>query len=365
MATTNIEVTSTCIYYISKILNEELSQGYINNIQQINEEYIKIKIHKQQTKQLIIMPNICFLSNYSLQTLPLTGFIKYLRNTLYNQKIKEIKQDKNNRVIYLKLDKYYLIFELFSNSNIILTDTNYKIISSKQKETWKDRTIKKNEIYLFPNGEDIKEKNIQEILNQTKKTIGDKPTKKQIISYFVKNYNISPYELEKIEYTENTQLEEYIGNLKKIFEYKNPKFIIDEYNGKKIISVTENQKETYENNIFEEINQLFLKEYIKKKIEGKNIKKQKIENVLKQQIESKQTIERKIGELDKEAQEIYNHLTLIDDINKQIQIATNKKIDKTEIINKLNNYFLQQKICVKIKDIDLKNKTYTLVVENN
>ncbi len=201
MATTNIEVTSTCIYYISKILNEELSQGYINNIQQINEEYIKIKIHKQQTKQLIIMPNICFLSNYSLQTLPLTGFIKYLRNTLYNQKIKEIKQDKNNRVIYLKLDKYYLIFELFSNSNIILTDTNYKIISSKQKETWKDRTIKKNEIYLFPNGEDIKEKNIQEILNQTKKTIGDKPTKKQIISYFVKNYNISPYELEKIEYT--------------------------------------------------------------------------------------------------------------------------------------------------------------------
>ena len=87
-------------------------------------------------------------------------------------------------MICFELDSFNLIFEFFAKSNIILTDKEFKIITSKQKEEWKDRTIKKFEIYKFPEGKDITQINEKDIIENEKK---------EIIREITKKYQIAPY----------------------------------------------------------------------------------------------------------------------------------------------------------------------------
>jgi predicted ribosome quality control (RQC) complex YloA/Tae2 family protein len=342
-----METTSTAFYYISKNLEEEIKNGYINSIQTIDKNVWKIKIHRKKTKQLIINPYICFLSEYQIPVTNIGGFEKYLKKKLYNQKVWDIKQHKNNRLIYLKLDKYYLIFEFFSKSNIILTDNEFKIITSKQKEEWKDRTIKKGEIYKFPVGEDLKEKTDTEINLEFK----DKE-KKQIISELAKKYNIAPIESNLILEKNN------LNNIKELYNYKNPLLTLKKHNNKDIITVTDNNK----NNIYINIEKIFLEKYKEQKIESKNKKKQKLENILKEQKKTIKKFEEKISCLEKEAQQIYSYFTYIDEINKQIEKALKKKIHSNEIINKINNQLNKINQPLKIININQKNKTYKLEI---
>ncbi len=353
-----INATSTVFYYVIKNLEEELVNGYINNIQSIDEQTIKIKIHKTKTKQLIVNPNICFLSEYILPTTDTNGLISFLKKKLFNQRIHEVKQDKNNRVIYFKLDKYYLIFEFFSNSNIILTDLEFIVVTSKQKEEWKDRIIKKGEKYNFPNNIDFKEQSEKEIIEIIEKELNKKInelTKKELISFLVKKYSLPPVDIEVVVGEKEKITKDTIKHIKEIYNYKNPRIIILDRNEQKIISVVNEEGQLYN-----ELENYYLEIYKDRAAETNTTKKEKREVILEEQTIAKTKFEKEIERLNKEGELIYSYFTYIDQINKQIEIATTKKVNEKEIITKINDYLLKSKLSFEIKSINQKKKTYTI-----
>jgi len=349
-----IELTSTAFYYISKQLESELLLGYINNVQTINKDVWKIKIHKGKTKQLIVTPEMCLLTTLELPVGEIGGFEKYLKKKLYNQRIHEIKQNKNNRLIYFKLDKYYLIFEFFSSSNIILTDLEYKIITSKQKEEWKDRTIQKGETYIFPFGKDLKETKKLELYEEIKSL----NLKEQII-LLTKKYNIAPMESKKI-ISENKK--ETIDKLYEIYNFKNPTITLEEQKEKKIVFSVKENKEMQEN-IFKELETKYFENFKEKKVEQKSTKKDKILKIIKEQENTKKEYEIKVNSLEKEGEFIYSYFNVVEAINKDIQTALLKKIPTKEIITKINQNLLKKNHPFEINNIDQKNKTYKIILK--
>lgn len=105
-----------------------------------------------------------------------SGFCMQLRKYLNNAFIKRLDQKDTERIVVLELEKkntYYLIIELFSKGNIILTDNEYKIIGTLQWQRWKDRIIKPKEVYCFPqpgtNWKKLTAKSLHEITKKSEK----------------------------------------------------------------------------------------------------------------------------------------------------------------------------------------------------
>ena len=350
-----LDVTSTAFFYIVKELETEFLNGYINNIQLVNYEennILKFKIHKTKTKELIITPQILFVTDLIYPTNPeCGGLIKFLKKKLYNQKIHEIKQDKNNRVIYFKLDAYYLIFEFFSNSNIILTDHEFNIVTAKQKEEWKDRIIKKNEKYLFPQNKDIKEVDIKQLMDETKDF-----DLKQTISYLVKEYNTYP------GYLVGDTKEEVVKRLKEIYSFNNPLLYLEEKGEKEIVVVRENDSVVDNYKFFEAISKHYIENIKIDNVKEEVTKTKKQNSILESQEKTKEEYLEIANTLQKEGEAIYSYFQTIEKINEQIRLARDKKINETEIIEKLNLYFSKNQKELKVTKIDLKNKTYTLEI---
>ncbi len=358
MSDMKLDITSTAFFYIVKELQNEFLNGYINNIQLVNyvsNDVLKIKIHKGKTKELIVTSQVLFVTDLVLPVnLECGGLIKFLKKKLYNQRIQEINQDKNNRVVYFKLDDYYLIFEFFSKSNIILTDLEFNIVTAKQKEEWKDRAIKKNEKYYFPQGEDITKKTKKELLKETEEL-----HLKGTISFFVKKYNIYSGYINEL-----TTKQKIIEKAIKLYSYKNVKLCFEEIDNKSIVLVAACKDKQEVVDFFKEISGHYVKniQLLETKIETNGKNKQEI--ILAGQLKTKKEYEKITKELEEEAQKIYGYFQIIEKVNQQIKIARGKKIAPEEIIKTLNDYFAKNYTELKIKSIDTKETSYVLEIKD-
>jgi predicted ribosome quality control (RQC) complex YloA/Tae2 family protein len=303
----------------------------------------QIKIHKKESKNFIVSEDICFLSEYKFPLDTIEGFEKYLKKKLDNQKIHQISQNENNRLIYFKLDKFYLIFEFFSKSNIILTDLDFKIITSKQKEEWKDRIIAKDEIYKFPDSTQIQ--NYKKDIN---KEITDL-SKPELIKYFSKKFNIAPVELNKLE-------EITVKNILEIYEIKNPILEIQKNNYVLV-------KEKKNTNLFYEIEEHYLKKYSQKITKKEDKKITKAKKILTEQEKYKKELLNKIKILKQEGDNVYLYFTKIDQINNSINKALEKEVPIKTIIEKINKVLKDNKNSLEIKKIDRKSKSYILYIK--
>ncbi|MBF0713507.1 NFACT family protein [Gemella sp. GH3] len=126
-------------------LNNELSYGRINKINNISNNEIIFTIRKNTKKKLLISINpqksrIHLTNNkYENPKYP-SNFCTVLRKYLTNGYIINFSQTNNDRIIFMKIKNndelgyehiYYLIVELMGrHSNIIITDNNYKIIEA-------------------------------------------------------------------------------------------------------------------------------------------------------------------------------------------------------------------------------------------
>jgi len=139
--------------YFEKFLDNNLTNTYIQKIQPLekNENALKIKIKSKEVNfDFIVYEGFLFLTKYNYKTCEKNSFCKNLEKELANERILKIEQNNFEKVIIFETRNNYLIFELFSHNNIILTDKNYKIIASQSKERWADREIGINKKYLFP-----------------------------------------------------------------------------------------------------------------------------------------------------------------------------------------------------------------------
>lgn len=156
-----------------------LSHGKVSQIyHQENEEFV-LQLHAPgEGKQLLkIVPGkfLCLTDNKEVPLRP-SGFCMQLRKYLSHATINKIYQQESERIVVFELEKltmFFLIVELFSKGNIILTDKDYMIITVLDRQIWKDRTVKPGEKYLFPtpgtNWKKLTENQLATILHKSDK----------------------------------------------------------------------------------------------------------------------------------------------------------------------------------------------------
>lgn len=132
--------------------NQILVNGFINKIQTTNEGFLKLKIHTKQGDKTVLANKKAIL--ISKKSVPAKqnpgGFSSFIKKFIFNQRIISLKQKEFDRIIIMEFPTVFLIFELFSKGNVILCDKKFKIIRAMIREKWKDRELKKDEIYKFP-----------------------------------------------------------------------------------------------------------------------------------------------------------------------------------------------------------------------
>ena len=152
------KLSSFDIYVIVSEL-QDLKDSYIDNIYQLTRDEFLIKIKNINTKQKdnIFIRNgklICTtLKQFETPAKP-TTFAMTLRKYLLNGTITGITQHEFDRIIKLKISRkdgdYILVFEFFSDGNIILVNPEGKIILPLIKQHWAHRSIVGNVQYVPP-----------------------------------------------------------------------------------------------------------------------------------------------------------------------------------------------------------------------
>ncbi len=142
---------------LAAIINELqfLKNGKISQIYHQNEELL-LQLHTPSLRKqfLKIIPGklLCLTINKNPPLRP-SGFCMQLRKYLDNAVITDLYQKDAQRIVVLELEKkeaYFLIIELFSKGNIILTNHAFNIIGVLQPQIWKDRVVKAKQDYVFP-----------------------------------------------------------------------------------------------------------------------------------------------------------------------------------------------------------------------
>lgn len=156
-----------------------LVNGKVSQIYHPESKVLLLQLHAPgRGKQLlkIISGKWLCLTQQKESALKPSGFCMQLRKYIDNAIIKDLYQQGSERVIVFELDKlekYFLIVELFSKGNVILTDAKNVIITALENQEWKDRTIKPKEKYVFPplevNWKEVSVKKVQEVLKKSEK----------------------------------------------------------------------------------------------------------------------------------------------------------------------------------------------------
>ncbi len=143
-------------YYLIRELNEKLGGAFLKKISLLSQSKIRLSFYKQGEKHmLLLMPGkALYLTKYREDAIAPTSFIMKLRKHLSNAVLKKISQINFDRIISLEFTKkdetFFLIFEQFSDGNIILCDKNMKIIAALKIQKFSYRLIKPREPYSPP-----------------------------------------------------------------------------------------------------------------------------------------------------------------------------------------------------------------------
>lgn len=156
-----------------------LVNGKVSQIYHQEKNQLLLQLHAPgKGKQLLKIIPGKLLCLTALKNAPLrpSGFCMQLRKYINNSIIRNLYQKNSERAVILELEKeqkYFLIIELFSKGNIILTDDLFVIITALEHQQWKDRIIKPKEKYIFPplevNWKELTEKQLQDILKKSEK----------------------------------------------------------------------------------------------------------------------------------------------------------------------------------------------------
>lgn len=156
-----------------------LVNGKISQIYHPESSVLLLQLHAPgRGKQLlkIVSGKWLCLTQQKESALRPSGFCMQLRKYIDNAVIKNLYQQGSERAVVFELEKqekYFLMVELFSKGNIILTDAKKVIITALEAQEWKDRTIKPKEKYVFPpletNWKELTVKNLQDILKKSEK----------------------------------------------------------------------------------------------------------------------------------------------------------------------------------------------------
>lgn len=166
---------------LTALINELqfLVNGKLSQIYHQDEKELLLQFHVtgrgKQLLKIIAGKLLCITENKDAPLKP-SSFCMQLRKYLEGAFLKALYQKDAERVVVFELEKkegYYLIIELFSKGNVVLTDKEYQIIGVLEEQIWKDRAVKPKEKYIFPvaghNWKTIREKEMETVLHHSDK----------------------------------------------------------------------------------------------------------------------------------------------------------------------------------------------------
>jgi len=213
--------------FLVSALVEELSfleNAKLSKINQVGEELFLFKFQKERKKHDILFEvGKRFNETKFKITIPKRKAMlaTLLQKKVGNKFLKKVYQYNFDRVVVLQFDDYNLIFEFFSHGNMIFTDKDFKILNTFRSETWKDRTLKKGEVYKFPKSAELDFKKLF--------------TKSDVVRSLAMNLKIGGVyaekicELAKVNKNKKKPTLDEIKNLEKAFKkiQKNKKFVFE------------------------------------------------------------------------------------------------------------------------------------------
>ncbi len=373
-----MQITNLTLAY--QILEmQELLNGYINKIQQIEKDVFRFKIHtKEGTKNVIINPSTFYISQYKLAARKNpTGFASFLHKNLYNKRVLSLKQHEADRIAIMEFRDYFLIFEFFHDSNMILTNKEMEIISAFKKQEWKDRTIKKGEIYKFPSSKGISPKEIS--LKEMKVIFAE--SSNDAIRTLVSGVNIAPIaaeeslflagieKKEKAEKLDEKQLKKLHSVVKKMYSEAKKANLKPIIAGDLLLpyafkSINDEQLRTKSLNEF--LDGHFSESLSARKVEPVKAEKEKqikkAEFSLKQQLDAREKFNKQVDESKIKAELIYGNFSELQELFDAINAALAKGATEKEIMYKMSLAAKKGNKAAKLfSAIDLKKKE--LVVE--
>lgn len=344
-------------YHLCKELNERLVNSRINKIYQVGENLFKINFNTKsevgegKISLLVLLPDYLTISNRTIVTPDKpSSFVMNLRKYLDNARVISIEQPSLERILifnmYAQGSEIKLIFEMFSNGNILLVDSNNKIIFTYRKEVWKDREVKRGLDYVLPPSKkscfDISKEDFS--LNGKNTIMAGILSKVSLAPKYLENIILSENENPKSNQINEKAIENIIFKIKKLSE------INEFYTYDSELSVIKLNKENEKkyNRISEAIDFVF--EPVNKVVEvKKESKSRKVEeHITKQLEEHKKELETTI----RKAEFIYENYNKVEYVLKHVNSLVQKGMNEQEI----NDLLKEHNMSVDLKEKKVKIK---------
>lgn len=173
MALAGIELT-----FLVKEIARAADGYYVNNIYAINRNSILFKLHHPEKPDIFLVLSTIgmWLTGIKIDQIEENRLIKRLRDDLLRMKITKIEQIGVERIAYITFSgfdkEFVLICEFFGDGNLLLCDSNLKILALLHSIEVRHRELKVGMTYAPPpqmglNIFDINEKNFDEARSVT------------------------------------------------------------------------------------------------------------------------------------------------------------------------------------------------------
>jgi len=126
----------------------------VNKVYQIDDEILFELYKKERVVLSVKAGDRINLTDYKKEKPKIPpGFCMLLRKRVEGGRLTGIRQEGFDRVVVLEFEKgekLYLVAELFSKGNLVLCDSEMKIVQPLRVEFWKGRQVKPRVKYKFP-----------------------------------------------------------------------------------------------------------------------------------------------------------------------------------------------------------------------
>jgi predicted ribosome quality control (RQC) complex YloA/Tae2 family protein len=346
-------LTSIDIYFLADELDEVLDSARVDRVYQISGKELKMR----GSGELIIAPNYLCLTGYprDVPEQP-SSFAMQLRKHLKGAFITAVRQHNFDRIVEFELRRsgssYLLIAEVFSRGNVILCNTEKRILGLLEWQHWRDRRLGVGQIYQYPpetvNPLRMDLQGFQDILKKSDKSLvstlasdlslgGVYSEELCLNSSIEKDRESKTLGEDEIRILFNS-LQHLVKAVKK--GDTEPTIILDE--NKKSLDVTPFHLSIYDKlekreltSMNEAVDNYFIEsEFIEGRRTGETIIKEKLEKLRKIELGQRETIrklEEKSGDYRKIGDLIYQNIQSIEGIMKSISDDRKKGVGWSEI----------------------------------
>ena len=357
------EITALDLRYLVKEF-KILEGGKIDQIYQTSKKDFLIRFHvpsKGKVMLRLILPKFVYITDYKggIPEKPL-GFCLFLRKYLRNARVRKVLQEDFERILVIEFEKekkYNLIIELFAKGNMILCDTENKIIGLLEQQRWKDRDVKAGIKYEVPKRKydflKLKEIELKEIAKQEKEIVKALAVDLGLGGVYAEEICFAA-EIDKKKKKLNPEELKKLYKAIKELRLRKPKPII--YSGKDIMPFELGIHEGKEKRNFKSFNEaidkvitISLKESDETKKKSKYADKiKKTEKIIEMQKKNIEKLEKEMKENTAKGEKIYENYKLMEQILEEIKKAR-KKYSWEQIKAKLKGHKI-------IKEINIKEK---------